>query len=98
MADFVTGYHHHHSGIGLHTPAEVHYGPAAAAATARSLVLGAARARNPEPFGTAQDPQILAIPNTAWINKPADNTGIELGRVSYVRSQVRMAARMTAPR
>jgi len=84
LADFVTGYNHHHSGIGLHTPAEVHYGLAAAAATARSLVLGAARARNPERFGTAQDPQILAIRNTAWINKPADNTGIELDGMGVV--------------
>jgi len=80
MADFVSGYnhHHHHSGIGLHTPAEVHYGLAQATAAARSGILAAARAAHPERFGTTTDPQILAIPNTAWINKPADNTGIEL--------------------
>jgi len=80
MADFVSGYnhHHHHSGIGLHTPAEVHYGLADTTAAARSGVLAAARTAHPERFGTTTDPQILAIPNTAWINKPADNTGIEL--------------------
>mgnify|MGYP007028437874 CR=1 FL=1 len=40
--------------------------------------LAAARARNPERFATNRDPKILAIPPTAWINQPADNTGIEL--------------------
>jgi len=80
MSDFVTGYnhHHHHSGIGLHTPAAVHYGHASAAAGARSVVLAAARAAHPERFTTTDDPKILAISNTAWINKPADNTTIEL--------------------
>lgn len=80
MADFVDGYnhHHHHSGIGLHTPADVHYGLATAAATARSAVLATARAAHPERFATTTDPKILAISNTAWINKPTDNTGIEL--------------------
>lgn len=80
MAEFVTGYnhHHHHTGIGLHTPADVHYGHAGEHAAARSGVLAAARTAHPERFATTADPQILAIPNTAWINKPADNTTIEL--------------------
>jgi len=80
MADFVAGYnhHHHHTGIGLNTPADVHYDLAAAKAGERALVLAAARARNPERFATNRDPKILAIPPTAWINQPADNTGIEL--------------------
>ena len=80
MADFVEGYnhHHHHSGIGLNTPAEVHYGLAAAKAAERATVLAAARARNPERFATTQDPNILTIPTTAWINQPADNTAHEL--------------------
>ena len=67
-----------HTGIGLNTPADVHYGLATAKATERAAVLAAARARNPERFATTQDPNILSIPTTAWINKPADNTGIEL--------------------
>ena len=80
MADFVEGYnhHHHHTGIGLNTPADVHYGLATAKAAERALVLAGARSRNPERFATRQDPKILAIPTTAWINQPADNTGIEL--------------------
>ena len=80
MADFVEGYnhHHHHTGIGLNTPADVHYGLAAAKAADRAVVLAAARARHPERFTSNDDPKILAIPATAWINEPADNTGIEL--------------------
>ncbi len=76
MADFVDGYNHthHHTGIGLNTPADVHYGIAAAKAIARSTVLAAARAKNPERFGTTTDPKILAIPTTAWINNPAERT------------------------
>jgi len=73
MADFVAGYnhHHHHTGIGLNTPADVHYGHAAATATERSGVLAEARQRHPERFATTQDPKILIIPATAWINQPA---------------------------
>jgi len=80
MADFVEGYnhHHHHTGIGLNTPADVHFGLATAKAADRAVVLAAARGRNPERFATNEDPKILAIPTTAWINQPADNTGIEL--------------------
>jgi len=80
MATFVEGYnhHHHHTGIGLNTPADVHYGLATAKAAERAVVLAAARGRHPERFATTQDPKILAIPTTAWINQPADNTGIEL--------------------
>ena len=80
MADFVEGYnhHHHHTGIGLNTPADVHYGLATAKAAGRAEVLTAARARNPERFATTTDPKIRAIPTTAWINQPPDNTSIEL--------------------
>jgi transposase InsO family protein len=80
MADFVEGYnhHHHHTGIGLNTPADVHFGLATAKAAERAVVLASARGRNPERFTTTRDPKILAIPTTAWINQPADNTGIEL--------------------
>ena len=44
--------------------------------------LDAARARFPERFSTNKAPQILSIPETAWINKPAtkpiENEGLEL--------------------
>lgn len=59
MADFVTGYNHQHrhSGIGLHTPAEVHYGPAQQTTTTRARVLAAARAAHPERFATSATPR-----------------------------------------
>ena len=73
MADFVEGYNHHHrhTGIGLNTPADVHYGLAGAKAAQRADVLAAARAQHPERFATDQDPKILTIPEVAWINQPA---------------------------
>jgi len=80
MAGFVQGYNHlhHHTGIGLNTPADVHYGHVGAKATQRGVVLTAARGRNPERFTTTQDPKILTIPDAAWINKPAAADEIEL--------------------
>lgn len=74
MADFVTWYNHehHHTGIGLHTPAEVHFGLAADKAEDRAKVLADARALNPERFTTNTPPKILALPEAAWINKPED--------------------------
>jgi hypothetical protein len=74
MASFVDGYNHEHrhSGIGLNTPADVHYGLAAAKVVERAATLDAARKRFPERFSTNQAPKILSIPETAWINKPAD--------------------------
>lgn len=74
IASFVDGYNHthRHTGIGLNTPADVHYGLAAGKAVERSKTLAAARQRNPERFATRKDPKILVIPDTAWINKPAE--------------------------
>jgi transposase InsO family protein len=76
MASFVHGYNHihRHTGIGLNTPADVHYGLAAGKATQRAAVLATARATNPERFSTNQDPKILTIPDAAWINQPAVKT------------------------
>lgn len=80
MADFVDGYNHNHrhTGIGLNTPADVHYGLAAATARARTAVLQAARAANPHRFSTTTDPKILALPGTTWINKPMETTTAEM--------------------
>lgn len=74
MDEFVTWYNHehHHVRIGLHTPADVHYGVAATTATNRDQVLAAARTTHPERFGTDYTPKVLSLPTTAWINKPAD--------------------------
>ena len=79
MAVFVEGYNHthRHTGIGLNTPADVHYGLAAGKAIDRSATLAAARAQNPERFSTTADPKILALPGTTWINKPAEQLAEE---------------------
>jgi len=79
MARFVEAYNHqhHHTGIGLHTPADVHYGHTAAVAATRTATLTAARAGQPERFTTDHDPQILDLPDDAWINPPAADPAAE---------------------
>ena len=60
---------HRHSGLGLHTPADVHYGRAPAVRAARASVLAAAYAAHPERFAR-QAPQPPKLPAAAWINRP----------------------------
>jgi putative transposase len=69
---FVQWYNHEHrhTGIGLHSPADVHYGLAAAKATDRAATLAVARAANPERFTSSTPPKILHLPDSAWINPP----------------------------
>ena len=62
---------HHHWGLGLLTPAMVHYGRAAAVLAARQTVLTAAYAAHPGRF-VRQPPRPLAVPSEVWINPPAD--------------------------
>ncbi len=60
---------HRHSGIGLMTPAAMHFGRAQALHAERQRVLAAAYAATPERFvrGTPRPP---TLPTAAWINKP----------------------------
>jgi putative transposase len=76
MNTFVDGYNHHHrhTGIGLHTPADVHYGLADARHAERKAILAQARERHPERFTTNHSPKIINLPETAWINQPAQET------------------------
>ena len=62
---------HRHSGIGLHTPADVHYGHAHTIRQARSHVLNAAYLATPERF-VRKPPEPPQLPGTVWINKPDD--------------------------
>jgi len=62
---------HRHSGIGYHTPADVHYGRAIALRQQRAQVLTAAYAIHPERFVNKQ-PTPPALPVAAWINKPLE--------------------------
>jgi putative transposase len=60
---------HHHSGIGLLTPATVHFGLADQAQIQRQAVLSAAYQNHPERF-VRRHPTPFAIPKEVWINKP----------------------------
>ncbi len=60
---------HHHGGIGLMTPDQVHYGQAEAVHAARQAALDNAFRRNPERF-VAKKPEPPAKPNAVWINPP----------------------------
>jgi putative transposase len=60
---------HRHSGLGLHTPHDVHYGLAHARQAERAAVLAAAYARHPERF-VRHRPLPPALPTAAWINPP----------------------------
>lgn len=61
---------HRHSGIGLLTPSDVHYGRAAARVQQRTQALAAAFAEHPERFvhGVPTPPE---LPSQVWINKPS---------------------------
>jgi hypothetical protein len=71
-AAFFTYYNHEHrhSGIGLHTPASVHYGTAAQIREQRAVVLDAAYNANPTRFGHRR-PEPPKLPTIAWINEPS---------------------------
>jgi putative transposase len=80
MDEFAHWYNHEHrhTGIGLHTPADVHFGLAAAKAAHRRTVLAEARAQHPHRFGgVTTAPKMLDLPDTVWINQPAENTSQE---------------------
>ncbi len=59
---------HRHSGIGLHTPASVHYGTATEIRAQRTATLDAAYAANPQRF--TRRPVPPKLPTLAWINEP----------------------------
>ena len=60
---------HHHSGLGFHTPADVHFGRAPLIQFERARVLEAAYAAHPERF-VRQLPLPPPLPGPAWINQP----------------------------
>jgi putative transposase len=62
--------HHRHSGIGLHTPADVHHGHHHAVRAHRQHVLDAAYTAHPERF--TRRPVAPRVPEAAWINEPQE--------------------------
>jgi putative transposase len=69
--DFFDWYNveHHHSGLGLLTPHDVHYGLAAARVTERAATLESAWRTHPERFPRGQ-PVPPRLPTEVWINPP----------------------------
>jgi putative transposase len=63
---------HRHSGIGYHTPADVHTGQAGTVRAARQRILDRAYQQHPERFH--KPPQAPSIPAITWINKPEETT------------------------
>ena len=61
---------HRHSGIGLHTPASVHFGTAGEVRRQRQITLHAAYEANPSRFRHRR-PEPPKLPETAWINQPS---------------------------
>jgi putative transposase len=77
--DFFDWYNqeHHHSGLGLMTPSDMHHGLAANRHAARAKVLEAAHRAHPERFvhGVPSPP---LLPIAAWINKPVNERSTNL--------------------
>lgn len=76
--DFFPWYNleHHHEGLGMYTPHDVHYGLAEARREKRAMVLAEAYTRYPERFAHGM-PRPKAAPTAVWINPPAnDKTGL----------------------
>lgn len=69
--DFFRWYNteHYHSGVGLMTPFDVHYGRAEEKRCRRAAVLARAYAVHPERFVRGL-PQPVELPKEVWINKP----------------------------
>ena len=68
---------HHHAGIGLMTPDQVHHGQADAVRAARQVVLNAAFGRNPERF-VRDRPVPPGKPEAVWINPPTQSDKIQV--------------------
>jgi putative transposase len=60
---------HRHTGLGLHTPADVHYGTAEAVRDKRAAVLNEAYTAHPERF-VRKHPDPPKLPTGSWINPP----------------------------
>jgi putative transposase len=66
-------YAHHHTALGLLTPADVHFGRTQAVLSKRQEVLQAAYQKNPERFVNGQ-PTPMQVPQAVWINPPKPST------------------------
>ena len=67
---------HRHSGLGLHTAADVHHGTAAAVRASRARVLTAAYLHHPERF-VNKPPAPPRLPATSGINPPQNEAATQ---------------------
>ncbi len=74
---------HHHRGLGLLTPADVHHGRVEQRRAARATALATAYAAHPERF-SAGLPQPAPCPTEVWINPPPPRA-IEEALTHYTR-------------
>jgi putative transposase len=76
--DFLHWYNcqHHHLGIGLMTPDQVHYGQTDAVHAARQSTLHQAFQRNPSRF-VNKEPEPPQKPTAVWINPPIQKSAIQ---------------------
>jgi putative transposase len=94
--DFFPWYNteHHHVGLGLFTPHDVHYGLAEAKREQRAHVLAAAFAKYPERFPGGL-PRPKAVPTAVWINPPAKRA--EVGEPERTMTRESRAAAIVDP-
>ena len=78
---FLTWYNteHHHGGIGLLTPEDMHYGRATQITAARQVVLANAYDKHPERFVKGL-PTPPPVPEAAWINPPHETESTAASR------------------
>jgi putative transposase len=75
---------HHHVGLGLFTPHDVHYGLAEAKREQRAQVLAEAFARHPERFPNGL-PVPKALPGAVWINPPTARASVVEAEITPTR-------------
>ena len=88
---------HYHSGIGLLTPAMLHYGQASQVIASRAEVLQAAYAKYPERF-VHGCPTPQPLPTAVWINPPVDANDDHEKRLPETHCPQKPDAPLTHPR
>jgi putative transposase len=88
-------YEHHHSALGLLTPADVHFGRSEQIIQKRQQVLQAVYEKNPERFvrGLPKPPK---LPSVVWINPP-DRSSVAVEAVDPVGNLERSGKLSTSP-
>lgn len=89
---------HYHSGIGLLTPASLHYGQAETIVASRHQTLEQAYAAHPERFVSGA-PKALELPSAVWINPPDKQDSEQPKRLPEIHCpQKPQEATLTHPR